>query len=286
MATTPEAPWARATDPMQPRLFEVRRASRETGDTFSLALAPADGGGVLPFQPGQFDMLYVFGIGEVPVSISGDPARPESLVHTIRAVGNVTRALQKLRRADVIGVRGPFGTPWPLEAARGRDLVVVAGGIGLAPLRPVLYHVLLHRSLYGHLVLLYGARTPRDLLFARELREWRGRFDLDVEVTVDRATAEWQGAVGVVTRLVARAPFDASSALAFVCGPEVMIRYSVMALEQRGLAAADVFVSMERNMKCGIGLCGHCQFGPHFTCRDGPVFRYDRTLPFFGIREA
>ena len=126
-------------------------------------------------------------------------------------------------------------------------------------------------------VLLYGARTPGDLLFARELREWRGRFDLDVEVTVDRATAEWQGAVGVVTRLVARAPFDASSALAFVCGPEVMIRYSVMALEQRGLAAADVFVSMERNMKCGIGLCGHCQFGPSFVCKDGPVFPFDRV---------
>jgi NAD(P)H-flavin reductase len=286
MAASPEAAAARLADPMRPRLFAVRQASRETGDTFSLALAPADGGGFLPFQPGQFNMLYVFGIGEVPVSISGDPARPEMLVHTIRAVGTVTRALQKLRHDDVIGVRGPFGTPWPVEAAHGRDLVVVAGGIGLAPLRPVLYHVLRHRSLYGHVVLLYGARTPRDLLFARELREWRGRFDVDVEVTVDRATAEWLGAVGVVTRLVARAPFDASAAMAFVCGPEVMIRYSVMALEQRGLGPADVFVSMERNMKCGIGLCGHCQFGPHFVCRDGPVLRYDRTLPFFGMREA
>jgi NAD(P)H-flavin reductase len=271
---------------MRPRPFVVRQPTRETGDTFSLSLTAAESGDVLRFEPGQFNMLYVFGVGEVPISISGDPATPEVLVHTIRAVGAVTRALQKLKKGDVVGVRGPFGTAWPVELAHGHDLVLVTGGIGLAPLRPALYHVLLHRGLYGRVVLLYGARTPRDLIFTRELREWRGRFDVDVEVTVDRATAEWQGAVGVVTKLIDRSPFDAASAMAFVCGPEVMIRFSAMALEKRGLPQANVFVSMERNMKCAVGFCGHCQFGPHFVCKDGPVFRYDQTLPFFGMREV
>jgi NAD(P)H-flavin reductase len=270
---------------MRPRPFVVRQNTRETGDTFTLSLDPVDGVG-LAFAAGQFNMLYAFGVGEVPISISGDPAKPELLVHTVRAVGAVTRALQKLGKGARVGVRGPFGTSWPMAEARGRDVVVVAGGIGLAPLRPALYHLLLHRGLYGRVVLLYGARTPKDLLYGRELREWRGRFDVDVEVTVDRATAEWQGAVGVVTRLIDRSGFDAAGAVAFACGPEVMIRYSVMALAKRGLPESGIFVSLERNMKCGVGLCGHCQFGPHLLCRDGPVLRYDRTLPFFGVREA
>ncbi|HJS57825.1 MAG TPA: FAD/NAD(P)-binding protein [Vicinamibacteria bacterium] len=285
MAATPELAALAATDPMWPRPFTVRHAARETGDTFSLVLAPVDDVAQAAFLPGQFNMLYVFGVGEVPISISGDPARSE-LVHTIRAVGAVTRALQKLGKGDVVGVRGPYGSAWPVGQAQGHDVVIVAGGIGLAPLRPAICHLLLHRGLYGRVVVLYGARTPRDLLFTRELREWRGRFDIEVEVTVDRATTDWQGAVGVVTKLVSRSPFDAASAMAFVCGPEVMIRFSVMALETRGVPPSQVFVSLERNMKCGVGLCGHCQFGPHFICKDGPVFRYDRTLPFFGMREV
>jgi len=271
---------------MLPRLFEVGQVSRETDDSFSLRLGPRDGAACLDFAPGQFNMLYVFGVGEVPISISGDPARPERLVHTIRAVGAVTRALQKLRKGDLVGVRGPYGTAWPVQQAHGHDLLMVAGGIGLAPLRPALYHVLLHRALYGRVALLYGARTPMDLLFKGELQEWRGRFDLEVEVTVDRASGDWQGNVGVVTRLVDRSRFEAGNTLAFVCGPEVMIRYSAQALQQRGVAEASLFVSMERNMECGIGLCGHCQFAPWFVCRDGPVFGYDRIRPFFGLREV
>ena len=276
---------ATTLDPMRPVPFRVRSCSRETHDTHTLVLEPPRGQ-PLAFAPGQFNMLYAFGVGEVPISISGDPARPEALVHTIRAVGTVTRGLQKLGRGDVVGVRGPFGTPWPVEAAKGRDLVLVAGGIGLAPLRPALHHVLLHRSLYGRVALLYGARTPRDLLFARELREWRGRFDLEVEVTVDRADLAWQGAVGVVTKLIERCPFDPANATAFVCGPEVMIRFTAMALEQRGLPDDSIFVSVERNMKCGVGLCGHCQFGPFFVCRDGPVLPYDAVRGLFGVREV
>ena len=287
MATTEAAqPVEPASDPMRPEPFEVRHVTKETGDTFTLTLAPVAGAKFRPFAPGQFNMLYVFGVGEVPISISGDPARPEILVHTIRSVGATTRAMQKLQRGDWVGVRGPFGTAWPVDKAHGHDVVLIAGGIGLAPIRPALYHVLLHRGLYGRVVLLYGARTPRDMLYPKELREWRSRFDVVVDVTVDRATMEWQGSVGVVTKMVQRSPFDPQSAMAFICGPEVMIRYAAQALEQRGTAGSSIFVSMERNMKCAVGVCGHCQFGPWFVCKDGPVFRYDRIERFFGMREV
>jgi NAD(P)H-flavin reductase len=287
MATTEAAQAVEpASDPMRPEPFEVRHVTKETGDTFTLTLAPVARAPFRPFAPGQFNMLYVFGVGEVPISISGDPARPEILVHTIRSVGATTRAMQKLQRGDWVGVRGPFGTAWPVDKAHGHDVVLIAGGIGLAPIRPALYHVLLHRGLYGRVVLLYGARTPRDMLFPKELREWRGRFDVVVDVTVDRATMEWQGSVGVVTKMVQRSPFDPQSAMAFICGPEVMIRYAAQSLEQRGTAGSSIFVSMERNMKCAVGVCGHCQFGPWFVCKDGPVFRYDRIERFFGMREV
>jgi NAD(P)H-flavin reductase len=289
MSTVPELASGVArsagADAMRPVPFAIGQHSRETGDTFTLTLIPGQGGG-LAFAPGQFNMLYVFGVGEVPISISGDPAHPEQLVHTIRAVGRVTRALQAMERGDCVGVRGPFGAAWPVEQAHGHDVVIVAGGIGLAPLRPALYHILAHRGLYGRVVLLYGARTPRDLLYTRELKQWRGRFDVEVEVTVDRATVEWQGAVGVVTKLIARAPFDAGGAMALLCGPEVMMRFAIAALQARGVPETSLFVSMERNMKCAVGLCGHCQLGPMFVCKDGPVFRYDRIRPFFGLREV
>jgi NAD(P)H-flavin reductase len=262
----------------------VRRFARETPDTFTLVLDPPDG--PFAFAPGQFDMLSLPGVGEVPISISGDPARPETIVHTIRAVGCVTRALQRLGPGAEVGLRGPYGTAWPMERALGHDLVLVAGGIGLAPLRPALYHALAHRGQYGRVVLLYGARSPKDILYPRELREWRGRFDVEVEVTVDRATTDWQGSVGVVTRLVDRSPFDPGSALAFLCGPEVMIRFGVMALSRRGVDDASLFVSLERNMKCAVGLCGHCQMGPYFVCRDGPVFSYDRVRDLLRLSEV
>jgi NAD(P)H-flavin reductase len=288
LAESPAAPAVAAVhpDPMRPSPFVVLDTTRETGDTFTLTLQPAAAESRLRFDPGQFNMLYVFGAGEVPISISGDPAQPEIVVHTIRAVGATTRALQGLGKGDWVGVRGPFGTAWPVEQAHGHDVVIVAGGIGLAPLRPALYHLLLHRSQYGRVVLLYGARTPRDLLFRRELREWRGRFDVELDVTVDRATADWRGSVGVVTKLIERSPFDPESAMAFVCGPEIMIRLSAAALQRRGVTPANIHVSMERNMKCAVGFCGHCQLGPLFICKDGPVFRSDRMQPFLRLREV
>jgi NAD(P)H-flavin reductase len=248
----------------------VERTKRETADTFTLELLPQGGG--FAFGPGQFNMLYVFGVGEVPISISGDPAFPQRLVHTTRVVGAVTKGMGALKRGDALGVRGPFGTGWPVEEAEGSDVVVVAGGIGLAPLRPALYEILSRRERFGRVVLLYGARTPDDILYRRLLHDWRGDFDLDVHVTVDRATSAWRGNVGVVTTLIPRVPFDPYHTVAMVCGPETMMRFTVLELERRGVPVEKVWLSLERNMKCGVGLCGHCQCGPKFVCRDGPVF--------------
>jgi NAD(P)H-flavin reductase len=264
-------------DPMLPQLYRVQRVRREIPDTFTLELEPGDGVEIPPFASGQFNMLYVFGVGEIPISISGDPARRRPLVHTTRAVGTVSKAMRELKPEDVIGVRGPFGSHWPIERAMGKDVVIVAGGIGLAPLRSAMYQVISQREKYGKIVLLYGARTPEDILYRREVEHWRAHFDLEVYVTVDNATGKWRGSVGVVTRLIPRAPFDPLNTVAMICGPEVMMRFTAVELEKRGVATENIFVSMERNMKCAIGQCGHCQYGPYFICKDGPVFQYSHV---------
>ncbi|MBL8174911.1 MAG: FAD/NAD(P)-binding protein [Bryobacterales bacterium] len=274
-----------AADPMTPRLFRVVKNFNDTGDCYTLSLKPEDGDPLL-FAPGQFTMLYAFGRGEVPISISGDPAEPGTLIHTIREVGPVTQALREVKKGGLIGVRGPYGTAWPVKEAEGNDVVFVAGGIGLAPLRPALYHVLHRRSRYGKVALLYGARTPNDILYRDELERWRSRFDMQVEVTVDRSQAAWRGHVGVVTRLISRTAFDPVSTVAMVCGPEVMMRFAVSELTARGVAQEQIHVSLERNMKCAVGFCGHCQLGPAFICKDGPVFVFPEVKRLLSIREV
>lgn len=271
-----------APGPTAPAPFRVTRRRRETHDTWTLELEPA-AGARLAARPGQFTMLYAFGIGEVPISVSGDVHG--RLVHTVRAVGAVSQAICESRPGSFLGVRGPFGNSWPVEEARGADVVVVAGGIGLAPLRPPVYEVLRDRDAYGDVVLLYGSRTPRDLLYTRELERWRARFDAQVEVTVDAADAGWRGAVGVVPKLVARARFEPGATVALVCGPEVMMHFTAQALLDRGVAADRIYLSLERNMRCGLGHCGHCQLGTTLVCRDGPVYRYDEVEPLLGVRE-
>ena len=172
---------------MVPVPYRVQRVRQETTDTFTLELGEFRSNGGFSFAPGQFNMLYIYGVGEIPISISGDPSKTHAIVHTTRAVGAVSKAMRKLRKGDTLGVRGPFGTPWPVDRAEGHDVVFVAGGIGLPPLRPALYSILSHREKYGKVVLLYGARTPADILFRAELERWRARLDVDVFVTVDRA---------------------------------------------------------------------------------------------------
>jgi NAD(P)H-flavin reductase len=267
-----------------PAPFTVRRRHRETPDTWTLELE-APPGEELTYGPGQFTMLYAFGIGEVPVSISGDPAAGGPLTQTVRAVGRITEAICASRPGDAIGVRGPFGTSWPVEAARGQDVLIVAGGIGLAPLRPALYAVLADRAAFGSVSLLYGSRTPDELLFRQELERWRGRLDLDVGVTVDAGTGDWRGSVGLVTKLIGRASFDPAATVAFVCGPEIMMRVTARALVEQGVAPDSVYISMERNMRCAVAHCGHCQYGPTLICRDGAVYRYDTLAPLLEVRE-
>ncbi|MGA3000663.1 MAG: FAD/NAD(P)-binding protein [Acetobacteraceae bacterium] len=271
-------------DPFVPVPYRVGRVRRETHDITTLELAPVTGERP-DYQPGQFNMLYVFGIGEVAISVSGDPAASGSYVHTVRDVGVVSGAIARLGAGATLGLRGPYGTPWPVEAAEGNDVVFVAGGLGLAPLRPAIYHVLARREQYGRVVILYGTRSPSDILFRHEVERWRRRLDLEVLVTVDRADADWRGDVGVVPRLIARAGFDPHSSVGMVCGPEVMMRFTANALSAAGVGSERIYLSMERNMKCAIGLCGHCQFGPDFVCKDGPVMRYDRIADIMTVRE-
>lgn len=266
-------------DPMLPQPYVVKRVEKETPDTFSLIVHPYGEVGGTAFRPGQFSMVSVFGVGELPISISGDPLQQKHLVYTVRSVGKATHALVSRKIGEEVGVRGPFGRGWPLDAAQGKDVVVVAGGIGLAPLRSVIYEVLQHRDLYGRLVVLYGARSPREVLYRRELKAWALQRETQFLTTVDYGGLNWRGHVGVVTTLLKYARLQPSRSVAMICGPEIMMRFVTRDLEAQGLRRQDIYVSMERNMKCGIGFCGHCQYGPYFICKDGPVFCYEHVRP-------
>lgn len=260
--TTPNA--------MVPIPCAVKRVIRETFDTFTLELdVSAFPGGRFPFHPGQFNMLYMFGVGEAAVAISGDPLDPTRLIHTIRSTGTVTSEMRRLTRGGVIGVRGPFGNGWPLEEVRGRDVVLIAGGIGMASIRSALFYLVEHRSEYGRLVLLYGARSKQEELFTRQIDKWKRWVDLHPGVRAG----------------LPRIGFDEDRAAIFVCGPEVMMRSVFREMERREVPGSALWVSLERSMKCGVGICGHCQIGPHLICKQGPVFRYDGVKSLFGVRE-
>jgi len=276
---------AAGADPMAPIIARVTQHRCDAPEVITLELEPQGGAALTPFVPGQFNMLTVFGVGEVPISFSGDARIQDRLTHTIRAVGPVSKALTELQPGAAVGLRGPFGVGWPMAEAEGKDVVVVTGGLGLAPLRPALYHLFAERERFGKIVLLYGTRSPDDILFRSELEGWSARLDAEVEVTVDHAERSWRGHVGVVTKLIPRSDFDPENTIALVCGPEIMMRFAIAALEDAGVKASDIYLSMERNMKCAVGFCGHCQFGPVFVCRDGPVFPYERLRNLLALKE-
>lgn len=236
------------------------------------------------FRPGQFNELYLPGIGEAPISVSSDPSQPEKLGHTIRYAGNLTRAISRLQVGDVIGMRGPYGNAWPLERVDGGDLCIVTGGIGLAPLRPVLYEVINNRSNFGKVILLYGARTPADMIYTDEMDVWQ-RHEIQIHTSVDRADSGWKGQVGVVPMLFYNIRLDPRITTVMTCGPEIMMRFVIYEALARRIPKEHIYISMERNMKCGLGLCGHCQFGPTFVCKEGPVYSYAQVEPFFGVED-
>ena len=251
--------------------LEVVGTEAESPDTVTITLESPG----TSFLPGQFMMLYAFGVGEVPISIAGNPWMTESLTHTIRAVGRVTEALCAVQPGDTVGGRGPYGTHWPTEDVSD-DLLIIAGGIGLAPLRPAIVEAIANRRRFRRISLIYGARTPSDLLYKDDLLGWVASPDIDIAVTVDRATSDWWGDVGVVTTLLPRVEFEPGRTTAFVCGPEVMMRVVARSLRDMGVGFDKTWISLERNMKCAIGFCGHCQYGSDLMCRTGPVVRYDR----------
>jgi NAD(P)H-flavin reductase len=270
---------------MLPVPYRVVERRDETHDSVTLRMEPVDEP-LPPFHPGQFTMLYRRGVGEIAISISGDPAaRDGSLTQTIRDVGAVSRALHQAALGDLVGARGPFGAGWGLDTAVGHDLVIAAGGLGLAPLRPVVLGALADRGAYGRIALVVGARSPAEFLFREQLADWIAAPGIDVELTVDQPTGGWTGQVGFVTEPLGRLALDPERTIAFVCGPEPMMRFSANELMGRGIPATGIRVSLERNMKCGVGLCGHCQLGPLLVCRDGPVVDYARARPLLMVRE-
>jgi len=270
---------------MAPVPYRVRTRVVESPDSATLTLVPI-GEALRPPQPGEFMMLYAFGVGEAAISISGDPTVIDgSITHTVRAVGAVSRALHDANPGSIVGVRGPFGTTWGLDEAAGRDLVMVAGGVGLCPLRPAVLGALAHRARYGKVTLIVGARSRTDFVFAAQLEKWSHEPQIELHLIVDAPTPGWTGEVGLVTAPLSRLVLDVDRTTAFLCGPEPMLRFGAEALLAKGLAAQHIRVSLERNMQCGIGWCGHCQLGPLLLCRDGPVVGYDVAGPLMRVKE-
>lgn len=273
-----------AAQPMLPLPAVVRAVRPEAYgiSTFSLEYAqPQTAAG---FRPGQFNMLHLPGFGEVAISICSDPSTPQIMEHTIRYAGSVTRALGRLKPGDTVGMRGPYGNPWPMELAEGKDLMIVSGGIGLAPLRPVILEALRRRDRFGRVLVLYGGRTPQDLLYTGEFDQWQ-QGGIEMYVSVDRADETWKGQVGVIPMAFYRTRLDHRNTLVFTCGPEIMMRFVIYEAMARRIPKESIYISMERNMKCAIGFCGHCQLGPVFICKQGPVFRFSAIEPFFGKEE-
>jgi len=267
---------------IHPARITARRTETEGIYTFTMRLLDPSVRAAYRFQAGQFNMLYAFGIGEVAISIVSDPSEPEILEHTVRVAGRVTGVMADWKVGDVVGVRGPYGNGWPVDAARGRDVVIVTGGLGCAPVVGLINYIIRRRDEYGELHILHGVRTPNDLLYREKFDEWRRVPRTRVYLTTDQPDKSWHYRIGVVTEL-----FDelnvAPSAIVMMCGPEVMMRFAAHALLQKGIGDDSIHLSMERRMECAVGLCGHCQYREHFVCKDGPVFTYRTVRRLFGV---
>jgi sulfhydrogenase subunit gamma (sulfur reductase) len=267
---------------IQPATIVEKIREAEDIDTYRLRFVDEQVRRSYRFAAGQFNMVYLFGVGEVAISIVSDPDEPESLDHTIRVVGRVTKAIAGLQPGNELGIRGPFGRGWPLEGIRGKDIVIVTGGLGCAPVVGAIEYIFRRRNQYGAVTILHGVKTPHDLLFRERFDAWRRHPDTQVLLTSDQPDKTWRYHVGVVTELFEQVTVDPARTVVLMCGPEIMMRLGVPILMQRGIPATAIYASLERHMECGIGLCGHCQLGPYFLCKDGPVMRYDWVEPWLG----
>jgi sulfhydrogenase subunit gamma (sulfur reductase) len=274
------------SNPYLPHAVEVATRTEDSPDIFTVGLRFTDEAvkRAYRFAPGQFNMLYLFGGGEVPISIVSDPEAPELIHHTIRAVGRVTEAMARLEVGDKLGLRGAFGTGWPMERARGQDLIMVTGGLGCAPTTSAIEYVMQRRAAYGRVAILHGVKKPEDMIYSDRFEGWARAPDTQVLLAAQEADSRWSGKIGLVTRLLDDVDPGMIKGMALMCGPEVMMRAVAEELLKRGMAIDDVYVSMERNMQCGLGHCGNCQIGRYFACKDGPVFPYAAMRQFMHVK--
>jgi sulfhydrogenase subunit gamma (sulfur reductase) len=236
------------------------------------------------FQPGQFNMVYLHGVGEVAISINSDPRQTDLYDHTIRAVGRVTRGLAQLKKNDYVGIRGPYGRGWPIDKARNKDIIIITGGLGCAPVVMVINYIMQRRAQFGRLSILQGVKHSDDLIFRDYYNIWSKLPSTQIKFAADSCAADWQGYHGHATDLIKDMPFDKQNTLAMICGPEIMMHVAVLELKQQGIAEDCIYLNMERNMQCAIKHCGHCQYGGRFVCQDGPVFSYREIKPLFEQR--
>lgn len=270
-------------NPYLPREAEIVGRTEESPNTFSLHLRLTDGQ-PYDFVPGQFNMLYLYGSGEVPISVVADAKESGVLTHTIRALGRITHAMTQLKVGDRIGLRGPYGRGWPMRDAEDHDVVVVTGGLGCAPSVSIIHHIIAHRDRFRRLSILQGVKHTDDLIWREQYATWAQLPDVQVLLAADVADAGWKGHVGLVTALFDHLQLEPAQTVAMLCGPEAMMRAAADHLHTRGLALADIYLSMERNMQCAVGHCGHCQIGGSFVCRDGPVFAWPEVRELLGVR--
>jgi NAD(P)H-flavin reductase len=261
------------SSPYVPGKATIKKITQLT-ETEKLFLLSLDSGQSLGHAPGQFVEVSLFGIGEGPISISSPPAKDNTFELGVRAAGNLTRALHGLKAGDAIGVRGPFGHGFPVETLMGKDLLFVAGGIGLVPLRSLIKYSLEHRDAFGRIIILFGSRSPKERLFTDELAAWSKQKDVEFLETVDRSEEGWTGNVGVITTLFKKITIDPRKTAVMIVGPPVMYKYALLEVKEKEVPRQNIFLSLERRMKCGLGKCGHCQINNYYVCQEGPVFAY------------
>ena len=275
-----------SSDPMLPSWAEIIKIEEEAPGvkTFWLKFDDPELRKEFSFKPGQFNLLTIPGYGEAAISISSDTKNKEAIGHTIRITGDVTNAIDRLGVGGKLGSRGPYGSCWPLEELKGRDIYIAAGGIGLPPLRPAIYQIIDNREDYGRVVVIYGARTPEDLQFTDEYAAWEEN-GVETMICVDSCGDDWTGLVGVVPMLFYSLRIDGKKGSLLTCGPEIMMHFAAYEAIARRVPRERIFVSLEKNMKCGFGSCGHCQLGPYFVCKDGPVFSYEQIGPYLEVED-